>query len=127
MASTIASGSRLLAKAAPAAMAGPESRRIGSSTTVASTPISSAWRRAKKRKASLVITIGGANRSARDPHEGLLVSRLFADQRQELLGHGVARHRPQTRAGTAGEDQWDNMTEGIKITCSDGQRDLRHA
>ena len=40
---------------------GPESRRIGSITTVASTPTSSACRRAKKWKLGPVMTIGGAN------------------------------------------------------------------
>ena len=49
------------ATAAAAAIAGPESRRSGSITTVASMPISSACRRAKKRKFGPVITIGGAN------------------------------------------------------------------
>ena len=43
----------------------PESRRIGSITTVASTPISSAWRRAKKWKFGPVMTIGGANIGSR--------------------------------------------------------------
>ena len=54
-------GRALSATAVAAAIAGPESRRIGSITTVASTPISSACRRAKKWKFGPVMTIGGAN------------------------------------------------------------------
>ncbi len=50
-----------LATAVAAAIAGPESRRIGSITTVASTPTSSACRRAKKWKFGPVMTMGGAN------------------------------------------------------------------
>jgi hypothetical protein len=46
---------------AAAAMAGPESRRIGSITTLAVTPTSSACRCAKKRKSEPVMTTGGAN------------------------------------------------------------------
>ena len=42
-------------------LAGPESRRSGSITTVASTPTSSACRRAKKWKFGPVMTIGGPN------------------------------------------------------------------
>ena len=60
-ANTTASGSRLSATAVAAAMAGAESRRSGSITTVASTPTSSACRRAKKWKFGPVMTMGGPN------------------------------------------------------------------
>ena len=46
---TIASWSRACAKAAPAAIAGPESRRIGSSNTSASRPISASCSSTMKR------------------------------------------------------------------------------
>jgi hypothetical protein len=48
----------------------------------------------------------------RHPHQRLLVGRLLADQRQELLRHGVARHRPQARAGAAGENQRHDAGRG---------------
>ena len=103
-ASTTASGSRLLASAAAAATAGPESRRIGSITTVASMPMSSAWRRAKNRKSAPVITIGGANRlGIGDAQQGVLVGRALADQRQELLRQGIPRHRPKPGPGAPGQ------------------------
>ena len=73
-------------------------------------PISSACRRAKKRKSAPVITIGGANRLALgDAQQGVLVGRALADQRQELLRQGVARHRPKPGAGAAGENNGNDL------------------
>src|ERR1700716_151945 len=47
-------------------MAGPESRRIGSSSTSASSPISASCSSTMKRYAMLVMTIGRSNSSASD-------------------------------------------------------------
>src|SRR4051794_16473858 len=58
---TVASSSRVCANAAPAAIAGPESRRIGSSSTSASMPISPSCSSTMKRYALLVTTIGRSN------------------------------------------------------------------
>ena len=37
------------------------------------------------------------------PQQGFLIGRAVADQRQELLGQGVARNRPKPRSGAAGK------------------------
>src|SRR5580700_10260864 len=63
-ASTTASPSRVCAKTDPAAIAGPESRRIGSSSTSASSPISTSCSSTMKRYAALVMTIGRSNNAA---------------------------------------------------------------
>jgi len=55
-----------LRKCRAAAMAGPESRRIGSSSTSASSPISASCSSTMKRYAMLVMTIGRSNSSASD-------------------------------------------------------------
>jgi hypothetical protein len=51
------------------------------------------------------------------PHaqQRLLIGGLMADEGQELLGHRVARHRPQSRAGAAREQHGN---------YGDGQKDL---
>src|ERR1700694_1475662 len=57
----ITSLSRTCAKTAPADIAGPESRRIGSSKTSASSPISASCSSTMNRYALLVMTIGRSN------------------------------------------------------------------
>ena len=119
-ASTTASGSRLRATAVAAAIAGAESRRSGSITTVASTPISSAWRLAKKWKFGPVMTMGAREHRVLHARQGLLVGRALADQRQKLLGQSVARDRPQPRPGAAGKQNRDDRRwHGFKLAALD--------
>ena len=44
-----------------------------------------------------------------DPQQGFLITRALAHQWQELLGKGVARNRPKTRAGAACEQDRDDL------------------
>ena len=47
------------------------------------------------------------------PQQGLLIGRPIADQRQELLGQGVAGDRPEPRSGAAGkQDRNDRRGHG---------------
>ena len=45
---------------------------------------------------------GGGKHRVAHPQQGLLIGRALAHQRQELLGQGVARDRPQPGPGAAG-------------------------
>ena len=75
---------------------GPESRRIGSSTMSASMPRSRNCSATTKRKSALVMTIGRANRlGIGNTRQHLLEGRSLSDQGDELLGHALARDRPQ--------------------------------
>ena len=76
-------------------------------------PSSAAWRWRKKAE------IGRRHHDRRgeqgrvgDPQQRLLIGRTLAHQRQKLLRHSVARDRPQTRAGAAGEQQRDDQRVG---------------
>ncbi len=58
--------------------------------------------------------VGGDHRPAEqatvgDPLQRLLEGRLLAQQRHELLGHALARQRPQALAGTADQDNGRNL------------------
>ncbi len=55
------------------------------------------------------------------PTRGLLEQRLRADQRRELLGQGVAAHRPQAGAGAAGEDYGDQHGHGANRPFATGR------
>ena len=51
---------------------------------------------------------GGGEHRVLHAQQGFLVGRTVADQRQELLGQGVARDRPKPRPGAAGEKNGDD-------------------
>ena len=105
------SASRICANAAPAAIAGPESRRIGSSRTSASIPISASCSSTMKRYAVLVTTIGRSNSAGSETlQERVLERRTRPEQGQELLGMDLAGSRPQPRSGAAAHDQGNNSS-----------------
>jgi hypothetical protein len=45
--------------------------------------------------------------NAGEPRERFLQHRALADERQQLFGVELARHRPQARARAAGKDDWN--------------------
>ena len=88
-------------------------------------PRSSACRRAKKRKSAPVIDDRRREQlGVGDPQQRLLIGRALADQRQELLRQRVARHRPEPRAGAAGEQNGNDLGHAagtIPKTIGDSQ------
>ena len=90
---------------AAAAIAGALLRPTGSSTMRASgMPAARSCSAIRKRCSWLQTTIGGAKAGAGGAQGGLLDQRAVGDQRPELLGEALARHRPEPGAGAAGED-----------------------
>jgi hypothetical protein len=47
-----------------------------------------------------------------DAHQGLLKGRLLAQKRHELLGHALARQRPQALAGASDQDDGRDLRHG---------------
>src|SRR5262249_20548337 len=102
--------SRSAASTAATVTAGPESRRIGSSTMSASMPCSRNCSATTKRKSALVITIGRANNSASLTRQHLLQRRSGSDELDELLRHALARDRPQARSRPAAHNDRHNLS-----------------
>src|SRR5262245_10921919 len=90
------------------ATAGPESRRTGSSTISASTPLSRNCSATTKRKSALVMTIGRANNSALLTRASTCWKVVVEPTRDELLRHALPRDGPQARSGTAAPDYRDD-------------------
>jgi hypothetical protein len=52
-----------------------------------------------------------------DANQGLLEGRLLAQQGDELLGHALARQRPQALAGASDEDDGRDERHGCSLGC----------
>ena len=110
-ATTTASPSSAKAKAVPATIAGPESRRAGSSRICASVSIAASCSATRKRYWPLVTTIGRPNNSRiRYSANGFLERRIAAKERQKLLWPVLARRRPEPGAGAATHNEGDDQS-----------------